>query len=692
MLQANLSKAFKEANELAIQRAHEYIGVEHVLYILTFSESFIQKLSNFGISQPQMLQNDINNVLDEFPRLITPKTPIATYKLGEIFKKARTKESFGEDEFLNEILNDKDSTAYEILKFHGFTEKNELEEFLLNLNELAKKNKLDPVIDRDSEIEAALQTLCRHKKNNPIFVGEAGVGKTAIVHAIVQKIVEGDVPDRLKECVIYSLDLASVLAGAKYKGEFEDRLKSIIQKVQKEKQAIIFIDEIHSIVDINGSGENGVGMSSILKPYLANGSLRCIGATTYSEFRIFNKDKALLRRFHKINVNEPDEKSCFLILKGLKKIYENFHNVTYSDEILKLCVHLSKRYLNDKFLPDSAIDLMDEAGAKLSMKNSLKKPITKALIQETISKMSNISNLNITNDNTKILKNLKQILTQKIYGQDSAIDALNDALTCSYAGLNEPNRPIGVFLFTGSSGVGKSELAIELAKALSVNFERYDMSEYMEKHAVSKLIGSPPGYVGFENGGLLTNAIKNNPYSVILFDEIEKANEELVNIFLQIFDSASLTDATGNKSDFKNTIIIMTSNLGTKEANTMGFTKDESNKTDKAVKGFFASEFRNRLDKVINFKDLDKGVLEKIVQKEISSIENLAKNIKINLSKRAIDELIRLGYSSEFGARNLKRVIKEKINNPLSKELLYGRLKSGGEITFDEEFNFEVGK
>mgnify|MGYP003428999788 FL=1 len=471
--------------------------------------------------------------------------------------------------------------------------------------------------------------------------------------------------------------------------EVEERLKEIINRLKENKNHIIFIDEIHTILN-TGNNDNGQDAANILKPHLANGDIRCIGATTYSEFRNFNKDRALLRRFNKIDVAEPSKEESLEILKGLRATYEKFHNVKYSDEVLNQSIEMAKRYLSDKFLPDSAIDIIDEAGAATNIEH--KKSVTKTKINEIVSKMANVSNIQTSSDNTQILKNLSSILNSKIYGQDLAIKSLNDALITSYAGLNDENRPIGVFLFTGSSGVGKTELAKELANALNIHFERFDMSEYMEKHAVAKLIGAPPGYIGFENGGMLTNMVKKHPYSVILFDEIEKAHPELLNIFLQIFDSATLSDASGNKSDFKNTIIIMSSNLGTKEAPIMGFNKNDSDKTDRAVKGFFAAEFRNRIDKIINFNPLSHDVLEKIVQKEIKALEISAKKVKITLSKKAVDELIKQGYSNEFGARNLKRTIKDNINLKLSKELLFGALKNGGtaNIDFDkDEFKFD---
>ncbi len=690
MIEQNLAKSIKQANDLALSESHEYISTEHILYTLTFDKEFIKILENIGINDVIALRNDLINILKESPKSSEKKPPILTHKLSELFSSITAEENFGIEEFLDEVLADKNSQAYQLFEFHGLNiDTNELLSVAVNLNELVKNGQIDPVINRDKEIDKALQILCRHKKNNPIFVGEAGVGKTAIVQGIAQRIVQGNVPVRLKDSIIFSLDIFAILAGAKYRGEFEERLKEIINRLKENKNHIIFIDEIHTILN-TGNNDNGQDAANILKPHLANGDIRCIGATTYSEFRNFNKDRALLRRFNKIDVAEPSKEESLEILKGLRATYEKFHNVKYSDEVLNQSIEMAKRYLSDKFLPDSAIDIIDEAGAATNIEH--KKSVTKTKINEIVSKMANVSNIQTSSDNTQILKNLSSILNSKIYGQDLAIKSLNDALITSYAGLNDENRPIGVFLFTGSSGVGKTELAKELANALNIHFERFDMSEYMEKHAVAKLIGAPPGYIGFENGGMLTNMVKKHPYSVILFDEIEKAHPELLNIFLQIFDNATLSDASGNKSDFKNTIIIMSSNLGTKEAPIMGFNKNDSDKTDRAVKGFFAAEFRNRIDKIINFNSLSHDVLEKIVQKEIKALEISAKKVKITLSKKAVDELIKQGYSNEFGARNLKRTIKDNINLKLSKELLFGALKNGGtaNIDFDkDEFKFD---
>ncbi|MBO7370784.1 MAG: AAA family ATPase, partial [Campylobacter sp.] len=492
--------------------------------------------------------------------------------------------------------------------------------------------------------------------------------------------------------VIYALDTGALIAGTTLRGMFEERAKAAIDWLKNQDNAIVFIDEIHTIMGLGDSEGGASDLASIIKPALANGEISCIGATTYAEFRKFEKDKALMRRFSKVDVPEPSVEDSVEILKGIAKKYEEFHAVKFSDEVLHEAVVLAKRYISDKFLPDSAIDLIDETGASFWIKNEKRVEVSKDDLLNTLGEIANISNLAQNDDNETTLLNLENNLKKEIFGQDEAVGSLCKALFRSYAGLKNDTSPIGVFLFTGSSGVGKTELAKVLAKNLGVYFDRYDMSEYMEEYSVSKLIGSAPGYVGFENGGILTNSVRKHPYSVILFDEIEKANQKLMNIFLGIFDNATLSDNTGQSADFKNTIIIMTSNLGTKEAPQIGFQKDESYKIDNAVKSFFAPEFRNRLDKIINFNPLNNEILEKIVDKSVSELENKLENITINLSKNAKEFLIKKGYSAEFGARNLKRVINSEISDNLSSEILFGKLKNGGVVNIDvvnENLNFE---
>ena len=564
--------------------------------------------------------------------------------------------------------------------------------YTANLNKIALEGKIDPLIGREKEIEKTLQTLCRRKKNNPILVGEAGVGKTAIIEGIALKIVRGEVPEKLKNKVIYALDAGALIAGTTLRGEFEERLKDLIDEFSANQNAILFIDEIHTIVGAGTGNRNELDMSNILKPSLASGELSVIGATTYGEYRSFSQDKALSRRFCKIDVSEPSIDDSVEILKGVAKKYEEFHGVKFSDEILRDSVTLAKKYQSDKFLPDSAIDLIDEVGASFAFKpHEAPLEISKDDLVNTLSISANIANLSSSVDNKQVLKNLEANIKREIFGQDEAVSSLCKALLRSYAGLGGASSPIGVFLFAGSSGVGKSELAKVLAAQLGVHFERYDMSEYMEAHSVSRLIGAPPGYVGFENGGILTNNIKKHPYSVILFDEVEKAHPSMTNIFLGIFDNASLTDNNGVTTDFKNTIIIMTSNLGTKEAPQVGFTKDESYKVDSAIRSFFAPEFRNRIDKIINFNRLSGEILEKIVDKTIGELESQLKNVKISLNKEAKDLIISRGYSDEFGARNLKREISSQISDHISGELLFGALQEGGLVSVsvkDGELSF----
>ena len=512
------------------------------------------------------------------------------------------------------------------------------------------------------------------------------MGKTAIVEGIALKIVGGEVPQKLKNKEIYALDAGALIAGTTLRGEFEERLKDLIDEFSTNQNAILFIDEIHTIVGAGTGNRNELDMSNILKPALAGGSLSLIGATTYGEYRSFSQDKALSRRFCKIDVSEPSIDDSVEILKGSAKKYEEFHDVKFSDEILRESVTLAKKYLSDKFLPDSAIDLIDETGASFAFKSRTAPiQIGKNDLINTLSVSANIANLSQTVDNREVLKNLEANIKSEIFGQDEAVQSLCKALLRSYAGLGAETSPIGVFLFAGSSGVGKSELAKVLAKYLGVHFERYDMSEYMEAHSVSRLIGAPPGYVGFENGGILTNNIKKHPYSVILFDEIEKAHPSMTNIFLGLFDNASLTDNNGITTDFKNTIVIMSSNLGTKEAPQVGFTKDESYKIDNAIKSFFAPEFRNRIDKIINFNRLSTEILEKIVDKTIRELEAGLKNVKFSLSKAAKDFIIKRGYSDEFGARNLKREIGTQISDRISEELLFGALQNGGTVEIDSD-------
>jgi ATP-dependent Clp protease ATP-binding subunit ClpA len=565
-----------------------------------------------------------------------------------------------------------------------------LEQFTVELVALAKKGKIDPVIGRETEIDRVMQTLCRRKKNNPLLVGEPGVGKTAIVEGLALKIAEGDVPEILKNATIYALDMGALVAGTKYRGDFEKRLKGILKELKAIDGAIIFIDEIHTMVGAGATSGGSMDASNLLKPALARGEIKCIGATTYQEFRnFFDKDKALSRRFAKIDVDEPSIEDTFTILKGVRHKYEDFHRIRFSDEALRSAIDLSVKYLHDRFLPDKAMDIVDETGAHFMLKGKEEVLVTPQDIEASVARMLRLPSSAVGADDTEKLRTLESDLKAHIIGQDQAIEALAKAIKRHYAGLNAPNRPVGSFLFVGPTGVGKTALATQLAETLGVHFEWLDMSEYMEPHAVSRLIGAPPGYVGFEQGGLLTEMIKKHPHTVLLLDEIEKAHPDIMNILLQIMDGAKLTDNNGVVSDFKNVILIMTSNLGTKEANVMGFAKEEGIKTERAINAFFAPEFRNRLSAVVPFNPLGLDVLENIVEKEIGKLNaQLAdKNVTIKVGKKARRHLAQKGYDERYGARHIARVIDEEIKEALTDEMLFGKLKEGGKvkIKFDEE-------
>ena len=703
MIEANLSYFLEKASEFAFENYNEYLTSEHILLtLLHLDKNSLEILisSGFDKDDKDELEYDLKKFIDDNNEQLKQKqTPKITLNVEQIFKDLQSQKSnITTKDFLYKLATS-ESFCADLLQAYGVDRDKILNsdemgkfenliKFSTNLNELAIKGKLDTVIGREDELERTIQTLSRRKKNNPILVGEAGVGKTAIANALAIKIVSGDVPSRLKDVQILALDIAAMVAGTKYRGDFEKRLKEIIDEVKEYKNAILFIDEIHTIVGTGATNGSSLDMSNILKPALADGSLRVIGATTYTEYRqFFEKEKALSRRFAKIDIDEPSIDDSILILKGIKGRYEEFHNVKIGDDIIEKSVELAKKFMSEKFLPDSAIDLIDEMGASLNIKGKKNALITD--LTETLSKIAKIPDSNLKIDNSILLKNLERNLKQEIFGQDEAVQNLVAAIKRSYAGLKNTNSPIGVFLFTGSSGIGKSELAKSLSKNLNINFERFDMSEYMEKHSVARLIGAPPGYIGFEGGGLLTNAVKKHPYSVILFDEIEKANDEMINIFLQIFDNASLTDNTGAKSDFKNTIIIMTSNLGSKESPKMGFTKNENDRSDTAIKSFFTPEFLNRIDKIINFNPLNKKVLGLIVDKILHQINNNLKDKKVTIiaNKNAIELLYKKGYSDEFGARNLQRIINELISDKISDELLFGKLKNGGSINISVKNN-----
>jgi len=557
-----------------------------------------------------------------------------------------------------------------------------LSKYCINLLQKAKEGKIDPIIGRDNEIKRVTQILCRRKKNNPILVGEPGVGKTAIAEGLALNIVAGNVPDIIKDSELYALDLGSLLAGTKYRGDFEKRLKGVMDEIKKIPNAILFIDEIHTLIGA-GSTSGTMDAANQLKPALASGEIKCMGATTFAEYRNgFEKDKALSRRFSKVNINEPSNETSYLILKGLQTKYEKHHSVKYTNKALKAAVDLSQRYITDRFLPDKAIDLIDETAASFHLRKNKKDKVSTSDIQKTISNIVGISNRHINNDETEALKNLELDLKTKVIGQNEAIQIVSQAIKISKAGLTPQDKPIASFLFSGPTGVGKTELAKSLSDTLGIHFEKFDMSEYMEKHALSRLVGAPPGYIGYEQGGLLTEAIKKHPYTILLLDEIEKAHPDLVNILLQIMDSATLTDNNGYKANFQNVILIMTSNIGANARNVMGFNKDESLSANEELKSFFTPEFRNRLDAIVNFNQLNHEIIKGIAVKFINELnkELKKKKIIVSVNDAAVEYIANKAYSKEMGARPIKRYIQDNITNKLSDAMLFGDLRNGGTV------------
>jgi ATP-dependent Clp protease ATP-binding subunit ClpA len=563
-----------------------------------------------------------------------------------------------------------------------------LEAYCIDLNKKAAEGKIDPLIGRHAEVNRTIQILCRRTKNNPLFVGDPGVGKTAIAEGLARKIINGEVPDVLKDCTIYMLDMGVLLAGTRYRGDFEERLKAVIKEIEARPGAIMFIDEIHTVIGAGATSGGAMDASNLLKPALAGGNLRCMGSTTYKEYRQhFEKDRALVRRFQKIDVNEPSLPDAIAILKGLKPYYEEFHKVTYTNEAIESAVQLSARYMSDRKLPDKAIDVIDETGASLMLldEKKRKKVIDVADIEATIATMARIPAKTVSKDDATVLKNLTVELKRLVFGQDKAIEALTSAIKLARAGLREPEKPIGSYLFSGPTGVGKTEVAKRLSEVLGVHMLRFDMSEYMERHSVSRLIGAPPGYVGFDQGGLLTDGIDQHPHCVLLLDEIEKAHPDLFNILLQVMDHGKLTDHNGKSVDFRNVILVMTTNAGASDMAraSIGFGNTVRDGDDnEAITRMFTPEFRNRLDAVIAFGHLPPDVVRKVVEKFILQLEAQLseRQINIELSTEAADWLAKKGYDQQMGARPLARVIQEHIKKPLAEEVLFGKLAKGGTV------------
>ena len=569
--------------------------------------------------------------------------------------------------------------------------KNPLSEYTVNLNAEVKAGRIDPLIGRKHEMERLVQILCRRRKNNPLLVGEAGVGKTALAEGLAHQIVNGDIPDALKEAEVYALDMGSLLAGTKYRGDFEARVKSVLKQLEKIPHAILFIDEIHTIIGAGSTSGGTMDASNLLKPALAKGSLRCIGATTYDEYRtIFDKDHALSRRFQKIDVVEPTVAETVQILRGLKPMFEAFHQVRYTQGALEAAAELSARYINERFLPDKAIDVMDEAGAaqRILPKSKQKKVIGKAQIETVIAKVARIPEKTVSHDDKQVLQFLGRDLKNMVYGQENAIDALVAAVKMSRSGLALPDKPIGSFLFSGPTGVGKTEVAKQLAYSMGVPLQRFDMSEYMERHAVSRLIGAPPGYVGFEQGGLLTEAVNKQPHCVLLLDEIEKAHPDIFNVLLQVMDAGKLTDNNGKSADFRNVILIMTTNAGAESLSrpSLGFTaKRERGDEMQAINKLFTPEFRNRLDAIIPFAPLSEPIIVKVVDKFLLQLEHqlLDKKVEAEFTSALRKYLAEKGFDPQMGARPMNRLIQEKIRKPLADELLFGKLADGGFVRID---------
>jgi len=724
MLSDNLEKTIKRSVSYANDRQHEYVTLEHLLLALIDDKNARDVLNACNVDV-ENLKISLIKYLDEELKSITSATsqeaePSASFQrvlqrtASHVYSSSNKKINganvlvsiFSEREsHAVYSLQKQDMSRLDALNFisHGI-EKNEneiegeveeekqnefiypntyqpnvvkkSEDFTINLIDKARNKKIDKLVGRNIEIERTIQILSRRLKNNPLYVGEPGVGKTAIVEGLALKIFNNEVPEFLQEAVIHQLDLGGLIAGTKYRGDFEERLKKVIENISSSKNNILFIDEIHTIVGAGATTGGSMDASNILKPVLSSGQIRCIGSTTYKEYRnYFDKDKAFSRRFQKVDISEPTTDECFEILKGIRKYYEKFHNLKYTDDSLKIAIDLSNRYIAEKKLPDKAIDIIDEAGAYKKTFENKKKLIDSPDIYNTISRIVKIPLKSIDNQRNLLAKNLDKKIKKLIYGQDKAVNNLARSIKISQAGLSEPDKPVGCFLFTGPTGVGKTELAKQLSNVIGSKFIRLDMSEYSEKHSIARLIGSPPGYVGFDQGGLLTESVDQNPHSVVLFDEIEKAHQDLFNILLQVMDYGKLTDNNGKSINFKNTILILTTNIGgenlTKKKVGFGTNKEKLD-NEEEIKFFFKPEFRNRLDSIIPFNSLTPETVQKIVNKFINQLEdNLKeKNISITLDSKVKDFLVKNGYSEIFGARPLSRLIQLKIKEPIADYLL----------------------
>jgi len=729
-LEVSLHMAFVEAR----QKRHEFITVEHLLLALLDNPTAAEVLRACGANMDELRKNLTQHIAEQTPRIAADREVDTQPTLGfqRVIQRAILHvQSSGKKEVtganvLVAIFGEKDSHAVYFLQQQGIarldvvnyishgitktpqahqgkteqdaeqegqaeTSNSPLDNYTQNLNALALAGKIDPLIGRDKELERVVQTLCRRRKNNPLLVGEAGVGKTAIAEGLARRIVEGNVPDLLAKCTVYALDMGALLAGTKYRGDFEQRLKAVLKQLVDNPNAILFIDEIHTVIGAGAASGGTLDASNLLKPVLSTGQLKCIGATTYNEYRgVFEKDHALSRRFQKIDVVEPSVDETVEILKGLKTRFEAHHSVKYTANALTTAAELSARYINDRHLPDKAIDVIDEAGAaqRIAPKAKQKRIIGKAEIEEIIAKIARIPPRSVSTDDRSALANLDRDLKAVVFGQDRAIDALSSAIKMARSGLGNPQKPIGNFLFSGPTGVGKTEVARQLAYCMGIELIRFDMSEYMERHAVSRLIGAPPGYVGFEQGGLLTEQITKKPYSVLLLDEIEKAHPDIFNVLLQVMDHGTLTDNNGRKADFRNVVIVMTTNAGAESlAKTqMGFTPSVKPGDEmEAIKRMFTPEFRNRLDAIVSFGALTPETIARVVDKFLMQLdEQLAeKKVEANFTQALREHLAKKGFDPLMGARPMARLIQDTIRRALADELLFGRLQHGGKVTID---------
>jgi ATP-dependent Clp protease ATP-binding subunit ClpA len=742
-LEFSLNSAFREARS----RGHEYVTVEHLLHALLDNPTASKVLRACG-GKVEDLRNNLNDFLEKnVPRLPTGSEVESQPTIGfqrviqravlhvqGVGKKEVTGANvlvamFGEkDSHAVYFLHKQNISRFDVVNYisHGISkvpeegqnelpapedaeegvpsspERSPLDVFTVNLNEQARIGKIDPLIGRAHELQRTIQVLCRRRKNNPLFVGEAGVGKTAIAEGLAKKIVDGEVPDVLADATVYSLDMGALLAGTKYRGDFEKRLKAVITQLKKQPDAVLFIDEIHTIIGAGAASGGAMDASNLLKPALASGELKCIGSTTYQEYRgIFEKDRALSRRFQKIDVTEPSIDETVDILRGLRSRFEDHHGVRYTNQALRSAVELSNRYINDRHLPDKAIDVIDEAGASIRLlpPSKRKKTIGVHDVEEIVARMARIPPKQVSTSDREALRSLERDLKMVVFGQDEAIDALATSIKLARAGLGSEEKPIGSYLFAGPTGVGKTEVTRQLAHTLGVELIRFDMSEYMERHTVSRLIGAPPGYVGFDQGGLLTDAITKHPHAVLLLDEIEKAHPDVFNLLLQVMDHGTLTDNNGRKADFRNVIIVMTTNAGAArlQRSSMGFThQDHAGDELQEINRIFSPEFRNRLDAVIKFEALGPDTIRHVVDKFILELEaQLAdKNVTIELDEAARAWLAERGYDRSMGARPMARLIQDQIKKPLADELLFGSLANGGSVRFtveDDRLRFDIG-